>query len=1296
MHPVKNQRRLIALPRLAKAVGFGTLLLTVALQQTSAAPQNPVVEHGRATFTTRGSTTTIHASNNSIINFSTLNLSSGEKVVFVLPTASARVLDRVIGGAPTTIDGTITSNGSVTLANPLGITFGPHAIISAHSFAAIGGAFSSPDFLNNTGHFTPTGPIDVEGGIKAQAIMLVGQQVSNHGSLVTGEGGIVVMAASGGDVYLSQPQGRVMVQLPAPASTLPAGGVDNLGTITAPKGQVLLGAGDMYSLTTHSTSTVTAKTITLTGGASSQVNVSGTLDASATGPGAMGGTVQVLGDTIQVTSATIDASGTHGGGTVLVGGDTHGGNGVPTAFSTNFDLNSVVHADAARTGNGGRVVVWADDNCAFSGTITARGGSVRGNGGSVETSGERVLGVDDQAVVDVRAPHGKTGMWTMDPGTPIVIDAEDPSSGANNTLDDNSGSTGHTVANPLGGTALTFFEPSDPVSASDPTGATDSPVVSSCNASFIHVETIQGSMSTANMSIQGPQIFQFGQVTLPAGQTQTLTYSGAGGANASNVMFIAPQTIFNGANTAVGTTTGGGISGPANVMIMADNVAVNAPMNVTGAFMSGTVAQPGMGTFSSTMPITAGGAVSLMHAGSVILAAPVNAGTTFSSGSAAQPDAGAFTATMPITAGGAVSIMHAGPVMLGASLTTSSSFTSGSAAVPNGSTFTSTMPITAGGPVQIMHAGQVTVGNTLTSTAGGVMVQSTSSGVQAMGAVTGAAATFQAAQTVALHSVTTSGAQSYTAAAVTADSDLVGQGITVGAPITLTGTAPQSINAGSGSLMAMGAVSKTAPGDLALFGQTGVMVMNPVAVMGGNFTAQTEGGNIVTNGATSSGMQVFSAGLAPNGRSLGTVSLAGSYSGGGVQLNPGIFSGTSIPSAATLFMTSANGSTLAINTHGQAFVMGQNQKLAVQGNLTITTLGGDAILSDITTTGSFILDTRSGNPLVPDGSVTFQNRPGAEVTLLNAAGKPYTVEDKGLGFLTGESLQFLVGSGKLINDPILSAGDVGESITPSSAFPITMFHGGNIEIAMVPGAVTVGGSQVMFDGVEMTPPAIVTAPVAANVASIADINPQQLSSQANSTEAAVETTSGLPGTAGTTTVTSGAAGLTSNLTPPPAAVVQSPPLGLYIVPPSEQAQAQMAKTGIGFYDDASGVMSPQKYFSVTSARVPAGVESKARADYGALFGSPADPDRVAAIRNTLQESFDRYSKSSHIGQTYHTYLLHTPSESQARQYASQITDLADQIEAMGLSAAETRSALTNTFRPITPAGVVPWMLPKLF
>jgi len=153
--------------------------------------------------------------------------------------------------------------------------------------------------------------------------------------------------------------------------------------------------------------------------------VSGSLDAP-------GGRVHLLGDKVfLIEDAQIDVSAEKGGGTVLVGGDYQGKGFLPTASRTYVGPNAAIKADSLTNGDGGRVIVWADEVTLFYGEISAQGGPQGGDGGFVEVSGKKSLSYIGE--VNTLAPAGQTGTLLLDPDSINVI-----ASGAHDSLlDDN-------------------------------------------------------------------------------------------------------------------------------------------------------------------------------------------------------------------------------------------------------------------------------------------------------------------------------------------------------------------------------------------------------------------------------------------------------------------------------------------------------------------------------------------------------------------------------------------------------------------------------------------------------------------------------------------------------------------------------------------------------------------------------------------------------------------------------------------------------------------------------------------
>ena len=139
--------------------------------------------------------------------------------------------------------------------------------------------------------------------------------------------------------------------------------------------------------------------------------------------------IVVSGEDIKVTAANIDASGRRGGGKILIGGDWGGGHPnttlvsnssaklenftIATATTVSVDAKTTINASATGRGDGGKVVLWSDNQTTFAGTILAKGGAKSGDGGFVEVSSHRLLNYS--GTTDTRAPKGTMGTLLLDP-----------------------------------------------------------------------------------------------------------------------------------------------------------------------------------------------------------------------------------------------------------------------------------------------------------------------------------------------------------------------------------------------------------------------------------------------------------------------------------------------------------------------------------------------------------------------------------------------------------------------------------------------------------------------------------------------------------------------------------------------------------------------------------------------------------------------------------------------------------------------------------------------------------------
>jgi len=83
--------------------------------------------------------------------------------------------------------------------------------------------------------------------------------------------------------------------------------------------------------------------------------------ASAQGHSRRGGRIEILGERVGLfNQAEVNASGKSGGGEILIGGDFQGKGDIRTAKQTQVSSDASIHADAIESGDGGKVIVWAD------------------------------------------------------------------------------------------------------------------------------------------------------------------------------------------------------------------------------------------------------------------------------------------------------------------------------------------------------------------------------------------------------------------------------------------------------------------------------------------------------------------------------------------------------------------------------------------------------------------------------------------------------------------------------------------------------------------------------------------------------------------------------------------------------------------------------------------------------------------------------------------------------------------------------------------------------------------------
>ncbi|MEC9372217.1 MAG: filamentous hemagglutinin N-terminal domain-containing protein [Planctomycetota bacterium] len=368
-------------------------------QTTHAGPEGAHVVRGNVSIDRQGANTTIHASDRSIINYRSFNIGAAESVRFVQPSERARVLNRITGGAPTTIDGALYANGRVYLVNPAGVIFGANSIVDAGRIYAAAADISNSDFLRGVNRFTNvSGEITARGLITAEQVHLIGQRIANHGAIVSPAG--VVTMSVGDEVLIGDRGGNIYVRITddqslvrnASTNSLPA--IDNTGAIEAPTGRISLAAGDTLSLA---------------------IRNSGSIDASV----ADGRAGEIDIHAAEVTnSGAIRADAVNGrAGRVAVTSD----------HSTTLTEGAVVSAAGLEKAHGGEVLIHAfegDTRVQRGATVNVSGGANSGHAGFAEVSAGDRLGVQGAVLADASDGY-KLGTILYDPRDIIIGNLDD-------------------------------------------------------------------------------------------------------------------------------------------------------------------------------------------------------------------------------------------------------------------------------------------------------------------------------------------------------------------------------------------------------------------------------------------------------------------------------------------------------------------------------------------------------------------------------------------------------------------------------------------------------------------------------------------------------------------------------------------------------------------------------------------------------------------------------------------------------------------------------------------------------
>ncbi|MEK7216567.1 MAG: hypothetical protein AAB289_13330, partial [Chloroflexota bacterium] len=313
--------------------------------------------------------------------------------------------------------------------------------------------------------------------------------------------------------------------------------------------------------------------------------------------------IEILAETVALEGeAILNASGDRGGGQINIGGSYQGKGPLPNAEQVFTGAQVKILADALQSGDGGAVILWANELNRYYGHLSAQGGPQGGAGGFAEVSGKSLV---YRGQADLRAPMGKMGTLLLDPVDGSILqgsgDGDDVNSGAGSELILDSGT----------------------VNGGDPTPTT------------IFESELEGMLAAGNVSIQMTNNLTIADLSASggdgilgaAGATGTLTLSAdsdnaGGGAftmnTANTIRTDGDNIIIHGASVVLGrvdTTGSGGATAGGSITIQAGagGVSLNGDLKALGA--AGDINLTSIGAVTQNAGVISGDVLTLDHGG---------------------------------------------------------------------------------------------------------------------------------------------------------------------------------------------------------------------------------------------------------------------------------------------------------------------------------------------------------------------------------------------------------------------------------------------------------------------------------------------------------------------------------------------------------------------------------------------------------------------------------------------------------------------------------------------------------
>jgi filamentous hemagglutinin family protein len=1005
-----------------------TLLVAACFGAAQATPTLPQVVAGQATFAQQGNVYSITNTPNTIINWQSFSVGTGEVTRFIQQNSSSSVLNRILGQDPSQIFGALQSNGRVFLINPNGVMFGRDSRVDVAGLVASSLNLSNADFLAGRNNFTAVagaGAVSNAGSITTPSgaqVFLVAPSVDNSGVITSPQGDVILAAGHAVQlVEAGNPSVQVVVSAPDNAAL-------NLGQVIAQGGRIgIYGALVNQRGRLNANSAVVGENGKIVLKASRDTLLEEGSVTSATGAG-QGGDVFVLGQRVALTGdARIDASGQTGGGTVLVGGDYQGKNAaVQNAQQTVVGAGARIQADAIARGDGGKVVVWADGATSMAGQVSARGGAAGGNGGVAESSGKQFL--DFRGTVDLRAARGKMGTLLLDPnnisittgsdtyitqsgGSPFVYEANNtPAVLTPLTLTNQLAISDVNVYTASG--SITVLSPvswsnSSELTLSATTGIAINSQVTNTGGGKLSLYTTGGNITQAS-AISVPTlaaIADTGSVTLAhnGNTVGTLAGSGATGFSYHDADAFTIGTVAGGAiPTQAGVTSSGG-----SVEIMAGVATVTGGLTI-GAIVSapsGTLnLRDYKGDITQTAEISAPSALIIADEGAITLNHTANNLSTLA-GYSNAPSGFSFVNSGALTVGlvsGSHGVLSFGTAPLSLTALTGDLTVSDTTYGASSGTSALTLTATTG---QVLGSGIVKGGATVINSATGINLAGTQNEIGALTAgVTGSGNITLVNNTpLSIASISTAASNAAVDISTTAASAF---GIEVAGTINAGSSGYVALNAGgSGAITRSGAASVISADSIMLQNSsTGAIGTSGLPLLTNALNSDTTDFHIGASGAGPQGLYLSHTGrmslnsashygsnaaisigatndltIAGN-LSAGTANLTLDTSGSLVSGNSSVITGGTVNLLATqnIVVGSVVSATGSINMVAQQALTARGISTAAlnAGNVTLTANGGDMTLG-----ADSALDARSSSA---GGNGTVSLTSAGAIQMLNS------------------------------------------------------------------------------------------------------------------------------------------------------------------------------------------------------------------------------------------------------------------------------------------------------------------------